>query len=140
MNKVNPYFLHCLLDPITGMADDDEAVIKYRHVDLNDEQQARKIIREFMVPHAKAMTGDFREKTQLAYRYYLTRSDSRWDRVFDSILPPFVSPKNYRQFFEWLYEECFQTTDYLLSNIDEYVVVEDVNEPMAAFRRSKGKA
>lgn len=137
LKKVNPYFLDVLLEPITGLADDDEAVVKYSPVDLNDEVQARAIIRKLMVPHALELTPKMREKTQLAYRYYLSRDSTRWDYVFDSILPPFRSPENYRLFMYWLYEECFQTSDYELPEIEQYVVDSDINEPLAVWVKEK---
>jgi hypothetical protein len=133
MIPVNPYFLHVLLEPITGLADDDEAVTRYRSVDLNDEAESREIITRLIVPHASSLGGKTREKTQLAYRYYLSKEDSRWENVFDSVLPPFKAPRDVRLFFCWLYEECFQSTDYGLPRLEDYVEVPDVNEPLAIW-------
>jgi hypothetical protein len=135
MNTVNPYFLHTLLEPITGLADDDDAVIQYRSLDPNDEGSVRQVIRELIVPHARSMPDKLCERVKLAYRYYLSKelsaeNDVRFDRVFDSILPPFDAPDDPRQFFIWIWEECFPGESYGLADLENYTENPDINEPM----------
>ena len=130
MNKVNPYFLHTLLEPLTGLADDDDAVLRYRGLDPNSDQQVRAIIRETIVPHAKSLSAKATDKVRLAYKYYLSKVDSKFDRVFYSNLLPFDAPDDPRRFFLWVWEECFPIEDYLMESLDEYVENADVNEPL----------
>jgi hypothetical protein len=130
MRTVNPYFLHTLLEPITGLADDDDAVANYSSLNPNDEHSVREIIRELIVPHAKTLSEPVRERVKLAYRYYLSKQDSQFGRVFDSNLPPFDSPDDPRMFFIWMWEECFPGEAYELPQLDTYTERPDINEPL----------
>lgn len=137
---VNPYFLHVPLEPITGLADDDDAVTRYADVDLNNEQQARSIISRLIVPHVTGLGPKSRAKTQLAYQYYLSKETSNWQNVFDSVLPPFEAPQDVRRFMCLLYEECFHSQDWRLPSLDGYVEAPDVNEPLAVWEQEKSNA
>ena len=130
MNSVNPYFLQTLVEPFTGLADDDEAVRTYVDLDPNDEQRMRAIIRDSIVPHATSLSVDAAERVKLAYRYYHSKSDSDFGRVFYSNLPPFNAPDDPRNFFLWIWEECFPGQDFHLNGLDQYVENRDIKEPM----------
>lgn len=130
MKSVNPYFLHTLLEPLTGLADDDKAVAKYSSIDPNDSEQVRQVIRDLIVPHAKSLSAPVRERVKLAFRFYLSKDNSNFARVYNSNLPPFDPPHEPRKFFVWVWEECFPGADFRLANLDEYVENADVNEPL----------
>lgn len=130
MIKVNPFFLHTLLEPLTGLADDDDAVLRYRSLDPNSEEQVRAVIRACIVPHAKSLPSNATEKVRLAYRYYLSKNDSKFDRVFYSNLLPFDAPDDPRLFFNWVWDECFPNEEYRINEIENYVENADVNEPL----------
>jgi hypothetical protein len=125
--QVNPWYLHKPLGPLVGGADDDEAVEKYKSFDANDACAVRFLIRELIVPHVARFDDAGIARIKLAMRYYLTKRDSKWDRVFNSILPPFGAPRDPRDFFVWIWEECFPGEDFHLNNLDEYEVVADCN-------------
>lgn len=129
METVNPYFLHTLLEPITGLADDDDAVSVYRSVDPNDSVRMRAVIRQLIVPHANSLSYAVRERVKLAYRYYLSRDGSSFARVFNANLPPFDPPDDARLFFVWIWEECFPNEDSRLAGWRDYVENADINEP-----------
>lgn len=137
MKDVNPYFLRVPLEPITGLADDDEAVTQYWDTDLNDELQARTIIKSMLVPEMSELGPKVREKVQLAYKYYLSRDETDWAGVYNSVLPPFETPSDARLFMYWVYEECFQSSDYNLPNIEDYVQHRNVDEPLAVWEEEK---
>ena len=130
MNSVNPYFLHTLVEPFTGLADDDDAVRAYVDLDPNDEPMVRAIIRKTIVPHAASLSVDAVERVKLSYRYYLSKPDSDFDRVFYSNLPPFNAPDDPRKLFLWIWEECFPGQDFLLPSLDQYFENRDIEEPM----------
>jgi hypothetical protein len=130
MNSVNPYFLHTLLEPLTGLADDDMAVQAYAKLDPNDELQMRAIIRETIVPHALSISRNAMKRVKLAYKFYLSKPDANFERVFYSTLPPFDAPNDPRQFFVWIWDECFVGEDFRLTNLEEYIENPDVNEPL----------
>lgn len=130
MKSVNPYFLHTLLEPITGLADDDDAVTQYAGIDPNDPQSVRSVIRDLIVPHAHSLSERCRHKVKLAYRYYLTKPDSHFGRVYNSNLPPFSAPDDPRLFFLWVWDECFPGESYQLSDFESYSETPDINEPL----------
>ena len=130
MKMVNPYFLHTLLEPITGLADDDSSVQAYAELNPNDESQMRALIREVIVPHAFSLSGSMTERVKLAYRFYLSKPDANFERVFYSNLPPFDAPNDPRQFFLWIWDECFSGEDFRLANPEDYIENPDANEPL----------
>lgn len=130
MKYVNPYFLHTLLEPLTGLADDDDAVAEYADLDPNDGEQVREVIRKLIVPHARSLTPAVLERVQLAFRYYLTKPSSNFGRVYDSNLPPFDAPNDPRKFFVWVWEECFPEERYDLVDVGGYMENPDINEPL----------
>ena len=130
MNTVNPYFLHTLLEPLSGLADDDDAVQAYANLDSNDETQMRAIIREMIVPLALSLSTGAKERVKLAYQFYLSKPDAKWDRVFYSTLPPFDAPNDPRQFFVWIWDECFSGEDFHLADLSKFIENRDINEPM----------
>lgn len=139
MKNINPYFLRVPLYPITGLADDDEAVTRYWDTDLNDELQARSIIKTLLVPEMSERGPKVRDQVQLAFKYYLSRDETDWARIYDAVLPPFETPSDARLFMYWVYEECFQTSDYNLPNIENYVQNRDVDEPLSVIVEEKNE-
>ena len=127
---MNPYFLHTLLEPLSGLADDDDAVQAYANLDSNDETQMRAIIREMIVPLALSLSTGAKERVKLAYQFYLSKPDAKWDRVFYSTLPPSDAPNDPRQFFVWIWDECFSGEDFHLADLSKFIENRDINEPM----------
>ena len=130
MKTVNPYFLHRLLDPLSGLADDDESVEKYATLDPNDEESVRQVIRHLLVPHFRSLSADCVVRIRLAYQYYLTKESSNFERVYESILPPFDPPNDPRMFFVWVWEECFPGEAFELEDVSDIVESPDINEPL----------
>ena len=130
MNTVKPYFVHTLLEPITGLAEDDDAVRTYGDLDSNDESQMRRVIREIIVPHELALSMGAKERVKLAYQFYPSKPDADFKRVFYSNLPPFDAPDDPRQFFLWIWDECFSGEDFHLADLGKFIENRDINEPM----------
>jgi hypothetical protein len=128
VKTVNPYLLHTLLEPITGLADDDDAVIRYSGIDPNDELEVKRVIRDLIVPHSQSLSEAASERIKLSYQYYLSQPESDFGRVYDSNLCPFDAPDDPRLFFVWIWEECFPGEAYSLENLNEFTVVSDVSE------------
>ncbi|MEO3943963.1 hypothetical protein [Gorillibacterium sp. CAU 1737] len=129
MVSVNPYFISDLLSPITGLADDDEAVEKYRDIDTSVDNHYREIIRLEIKTYYDCLSNENKEKVKGALNYYLSTSEIDFERVFESCLPPFDPPKDARNFFIWVWEELFEGENYKITNKAEYVINSDVNEP-----------
>jgi hypothetical protein len=115
--KVYPFALHLLLGPLAGLADDDEEACKYAILDANDECQVKPIIERLISPHFLVLEPKRREAVKTALKYYLSKPDAQFDRVFDSLLPPFSAPDNARNFFVWIWEVLFDGEDYQLDNL-----------------------
>ena len=129
MKIVNPYFLDVFLRPITGLADDDEAVLYYQEIELGSEEQYKAVIRDTLVEPFNSLDEEKKQKSKLALGYYLTKQAIDFQRVFDSCLPPFDLPENARDFFVWLWEELFAGENYIVPDYETYKVVPDIHEP-----------
>jgi hypothetical protein len=129
MFSINPYFITDLLSPITGLADDDEAVEKYREIDISDDYQYREIIEKEIRTYYDGLNNEKKEKIKQALNYYLSTSEIDFERVFESCLPPFAPPKKTRDFFVWIWEELFEGEIYQITEKVDYVIISDVNEP-----------
>ena len=128
MKIVNGFFLDALLDPLCGLGDSETAVLKYADLNPNDEESVRSVIRNLIVPATRKLSEKKKEQVRLACQYYLTKGGINFNRVFESILPPFGPPDDVRKFFEWTWEECFPDESYILSNLEEYEEHHDANE------------
>jgi len=129
MKTVNPYFLHELLAPLAGLADDDHAVETYRELNPNDANQVRGVIRRDLVPHFHALDERAKKRARLALSYYLSKNSADFTRVFESSLPPFDPPDDARMFFVWLWEELFPSESFELSDLEAFREVPDIHEP-----------
>lgn len=126
---VNPYFLHDLMSPITGLGDDDKVVSYYRKMGTISEAQYRKIINEMFIDYYNSIDEDKKKKSKTALSYYLSKPDFDFERVFESCVPPFDPPADARDFFMWLWEELFKDESYLISDFQSYRIVSDIHEP-----------
>ncbi|TVX92498.1 hypothetical protein [Paenibacillus agilis] len=129
MISVNPYFITDLLSPITGLADDDEAVEQYKYIDTTNDIYYREIIRNEIRMYYNCLNSVKKEKVKRALNYYLATSEIDFERVFESCLPPFDPPKDARDFFVWIWEEFYGGEVYEVPNKAIYVINSDVNEP-----------
>jgi len=129
MNQVNPFFLHELLGPLTGLADDDSTVDFFRSIDPNDPDQVRPIIRRYLVPYFDQLQAPAKRKAKLALSYYLSNSSANFARVFHSCLLPFPPPDDARMFFLWLWEELFPNENHQLTDLTAFREVPDIHEP-----------
>lgn len=127
--SVNLYFITDLLSPITGLADDDEAVEKYRDIDTSVDNDYRKIIRKEIRTYYDYLNSEKKDKVKRALNYYLATSEIDFERLIESCLPPFDPPKDARDFFVWVWEELFEGETYQITNKADYVINSDVNEP-----------
>ncbi|MCC0566090.1 hypothetical protein HN020_15355 [Brevibacillus borstelensis] len=135
MQVVNPHFLDLFLRPLTGLADDDEAIAYYKEIELLTEEQYKAVIRETLVEHFNNLEEVEQRKSKLALSYYLTEAEIDFERVFYSLLPPFDAPSNARDFFVWLWEELFDGESFELKDAESYKVVADMYEPLRSSEK-----
>lgn len=125
---VNPWYLHVLMDPLAGLADNDDAVLKYRSLDPNSEVAVRLVIRELICPYLTGINALCLSRVKLAMRYFSATPNFPWDRLYESDLPPFDPPDDPRDFFVWVWNECFPGESIAIDNLDDYEVVRDLDE------------
>jgi hypothetical protein len=130
MQTVNPYFINVLLAPLAGLADDVDAVNHFNNLDPNDEPSVKKIIRSLIVPYSKDLSTQCVDRVRLAYMYYLSIEKLNFERVFESVLPPFDPPDDPRKFFVWIWDECFPGEPFRIEKAEDYKVKVDINEPL----------
>ena len=121
-NTIYTFLLHQLLAPLSGMADSPESVDEFRTYDPDDATQMKLLIRRYLLPHFVNLDSAEKDYSKLCLMYYLSKPDAHFDRVFDSLLLPFMSPSNPRDFFIWIWEVFFGQEPYRLQNLDQYVV------------------
>jgi hypothetical protein len=125
---VNIHFTSVVLDPLAGLADDDEAVLRFRSLNTENGTAVREVIRDLIVPYVSRIEPPGIDNVKLALRYCLTVGGVDFQRMFDAVLPPFDPPRDARLFFLWVWQECFPDEEYELSDPDLYQVACDVNE------------
>ena len=128
MLTVNPYLIHQLMAPLTGLADDDEAVVFYDYVNPSNEEHYRAIISELIVKYFSNLSDAKKERTKFALKYYLSKKDSDFDSAFDACLPPFEPPDNTRNFYVWIWEEIYGNEYFEITDMDKYKVVPNMYE------------
>ncbi|MDR2981212.1 MAG: hypothetical protein LBV12_03080 [Puniceicoccales bacterium] len=129
MKTVNPYFLHVLLDPLTGLADDEDAVEKFATLNPDDQHEVRTVIREMLTPNFENLPSQTQKRCKQALAYYLSKPDANFGRVYEACLPPFDPPKDPRDFFVWIWSELFPGEIYEEHASELYCEVPDIEEP-----------
>ena len=137
MIEVNPYYLHAMLGPFAGLADDDEAVIKYGAINPNDEYEIKNLIRTSLKPNFKCFNEQSQQLSKQTLQYYLSKPTYNFERVFDSLLPPFDHPDEARNFFLWVWDELFPEENYRVKDITAYVEIIDINASNTVKLRSE---
>ena len=129
MKTVNPFYIHALLSPLTGLADDDDAVNQYSKVDVDNEHQVRAIIRSRLKPYFLRFDDKSKEISKLSLKYYLSKPGFDFARIYDSCLMPFESPSDPRRFFEWLWRELFGDEKIWIESATEFIESKDIHAP-----------
>lgn len=131
---VNPSFVDSLLDPLIGLADDDDAVEYYWDLNPNDETAVRSIIRETLRPEFERWDDKSRAKAKLALQYMLSFRREWCESIWNNGLIPFDAPDNPCLFFEWLWRELFGDEPYELNDKKAFNVVPDIHAPNLIVR------
>ena len=116
-----------MLAPLTGGADDDEAVETFRTLDPNDEVQVRAVIRSLLTPYIRRFDRESFENAKAALHFSLNSPEIDLGSFFDSNLPPFSAPDHPRLFFVWLWDELFPGESHHLSTVGDFEIEPDIN-------------
>lgn len=125
------YFLH----PLSGGADSDSQYELYKNVDVNDENQIKKIISETIKPEFDSKPLEFKEIAKRTLSYYLTTDKIEFGGVYDSNLIAFDHPDNPKNFFIWIWEVLFGNESYRMEDWQNYIEVNDYDEPLAIMKK-----
>jgi len=126
MKEVNCWYVHALLSPLVGLADDDESVVRYSTLNPNEASEVKQVIRSILKPYFERYDQKSMDKARDSLSYYLSKDNTDFDRIFYSNLLPFNAPDDPRTFFVWLWDELFGASDYQIHDFTIYQVNEDV--------------
>jgi hypothetical protein len=134
MTDVKIFLVYALLDPLSGLADDEEAVSQYENLDSDNEAQVKGILRTTLLPYFERFDDSSKAELKLALRYCLTQEETRFDRIFGSRLMPFDPPSKPRRFFQWIWEVFFGAEDYRLDDLTQYRIDNEIRAPKLVAR------
>jgi hypothetical protein len=86
------------------LADDDEAIEKYRNVDRNCETEIKFHIRSDLGPWLAIQSPEDRNQMKRSIQELLHDTDFDFGAVFDNLLPPFDHPTNPHELLRWIWE------------------------------------
>ncbi len=128
----NIYYVSHMVSDLVGLADKIEDVSHhFENLDPDNEQEIKNVFKEWTKPTFSKWDDSSKEIAKNSLRYFLSKNDTDWVRVFDASLFPFEHPSIARNFFVWLWEEYFPNEDYHIEDIDNYVVSNDANQTHA---------
>ncbi len=122
MKEVSVSHIDALLSPLIGLADDDEAVAKYRTINQNDASEVKAVIGATIRPYFDLYDTKSKGKAKDSLSYYLSLPGSDFERLYYSNLLPFDALDDPKNFFIWLWEELFQGYDYKMDKLAEFQV------------------
>lgn len=131
MSKINLQFVHSILGPLIGTADDDSEIEKYRGLDSNDEYLVKDVIKRTIKGKFDEKPERYKKAAKDALAYALLTPDFDFEDVFDSNLIAFLPPTESRDFFLWIWEVLFpEEVVTLHADINSYETVWDLKEPI----------
>jgi hypothetical protein len=118
-----------LLNPVTGTADIDEEIFRFRDFDSNDEASAKEIIKKLLLPTFETASMQYKVASKLSLAYFLSNENFDFGDLYDSCLIAFDHPANPRNFFLWIWQIFFPTEEYQNVSNKDYTEIDDAQEP-----------
>jgi hypothetical protein len=103
MNAKTRRALEDLIEPWTGLADDDRAIEEFRNFDSNNKAAVMAVIARDLRPHFEALPEGLRQAAIVALREAESVPPSELEEFLNCLLPPFY-PSDYRALFRWIHE------------------------------------
>ena len=129
MKTINHFYIPRFLIGLTGMADDDASIERYRNFDSNNVDEVKRVIASELKPiFFEQVPQKSIVQAKLALQYYLNHSID-WQDLYDARLLPFDSPTDPRDFFVWIWEVFFPNEDFRLLDFDDVVIDNDPEAP-----------
>jgi hypothetical protein len=125
--RVNIDVVFAILAPWLGRADDDPCLPGYYALDLSDEGVVRSLIRSDIIPEFDKWNETDKVYAEDSLRYMFNFKRDKFQRLFDSGLPPFEPPDIIR-FFEIIFEELFPGKSIAVDRKEKFKIVDDVHE------------
>ena len=118
-----------LISPLGGSADmDDEKSLKWVRIDGNNKVEVKKIILDEIKPFYDSRSEEHKNSMKRSLSYFLTANQVDFGELYDSCLIAFDHPKNARDFFLWIWETLFPIEDFSITDISNYIEMDDINE------------
>jgi hypothetical protein len=94
MNVEDSNKLNRIAGAFIGLADDDEAVARFRQVDTDDPETLEDLIEEFIVPDYVASGDEERVAGMAVLNWLAMQPRQDQERYWDGDLPPFRYPES----------------------------------------------
>jgi hypothetical protein len=130
MKTANQQFLTEILNPLTGMADDDQMVASFRNLEVNNPSEIKKVLCQTILPEFNKRPEAYQSAAKSSLSYYLTSGNADFEGVFYSALLPFRAPDNIKQFFVWVWEILWEEEDYKVLDVTSFKETDDIHEPI----------
>ncbi len=129
MTEVNQYFLDDILAPLAGGADFDE-FIHLQDLDTDNEQDVKKLVKEYLYPYYEGSTNAYKVKCKLSLGFYLKNPKIDFGRLIDSNLLPFNPPSQPIKLFIWIWDIFFPNEEYSLIETESFIEKNNQYEPI----------
>lgn len=133
MKQFSLQYIDLLLEPLVGLADDDNEVAKYSNINSHSSEEFKQIINQILKPHYELLDQPSKEMAQGSLRYFLGRPDTDFERIYYSNLMPLDAPHPARMFFVWLWEVLFDQQNWEDNGLPEF----DEEQNGYAFSQAK---
>lgn len=130
MLTVNQSMFESFLDAIGGTADfDDDRTEMLSKIDGNNEKVVKSIILSEIKPYYESRNDAYKASAKRSLSYFLTTNTINFGRIYDSCLIAFDHPTDPKLFFLWVWEILFPNESYVIEDIEQYIEIDDINEP-----------
>ncbi|MDH7911558.1 hypothetical protein [Winogradskyella sp. SYSU M77433] len=127
MNLVNKYFISEVLVS-ASFYDIDECEDVLGDVNTEDEREVKSLIKYLiLIPFYYNYKKDqFQRIFKNSLSYFLTTNEVDFKEVFERSMPSFELTKDSKIFFVWLWEVFYGKESYVINNLNQYKVNNDI--------------
>jgi hypothetical protein len=127
MKITNYYYLDQLLAPLNTCSREEES--KINHIDPNDEQAVRAIIKLIIQPDYEQFSDDSKERIRDALQYFLTTRSAPFAAIISAQQEsPLRRPDEPINLFIWIWKELFPNKSFELQSTEGWSVENDIEK------------
>ncbi len=140
MITVNPCFIEEVLAPLVGGADREDDFANFGLFNIESEVDVKRLAKDILYPEFASKYPVFKETIKNSLAYYLVYPKVNFEAIYNSILPPFETPKDSYLFFIWIWEAFFpdESFNYI---INMHIVEDsDIEAPLKLLKKIRGNS